>query len=269
MPVLPSPAPCPEGELSSACPEDPRPDEVHVLALGLDGLAAAVVVRLLRCGVLGLNVNDPRPVTSDDLAAGAYRPSDVGRAREAALRRRLRELDPRCAPVSAPELFPGALLPGTVVVHSVEHPAPEPRGRPGAGEHELTPGPDPRHPVVSLHRTGGRLVRWPTVPWAHRPCADCVAATLDGLRAAAEPRGADAVLAAWAGPAHAEAVAAGLAVEVLAVALDELWTGSGRRGDGSPCGNEGPAQLFAPPWPGEVRWLALDRSRCLCGLGQE
>lgn len=269
MPAAAFPAPRPGGDFCSPCTQDPRPEEVHVLALGLDGLAAALAVRLLRCGVLGLNVNDPRPVTAGDLEAGAYRPSDVGRPREAALRRRLRELEPRCAPVSAPDLFPGALLPGTVVVHSVEHPSPGRGEQRGTGPQEPAAGLDPRHPVISLHRTGGRLVRWPTVPWAHRPCDDCVAATLDGLRAPAAPGGAAAVLTAWAAPAHAEAVAAGLAVEVLAVALDDLWTGSGPRRDGPGDGDPGAARLFAPPWPAEVRWLELDRSRCLCGLGQE
>ena len=246
MPTTPFPGP-PQGsphdpELRLSCLERPRPDEVHVLLLGLDGLAAALAVRLLRCGVLGLNVSDTAPVAAADLGTGAYRPADVGRSREAALRRRLRELDPRCAPVSAPELFPGALLPGTVVVHSSGRPAPDGRLPPGAVEPEAWAGIDPRHPVVSLHHADGVLLRWPTVPWAHRPCPDCVRATLEHTQPRTAPHGPAAVLAAWAGAAHAEAVAVRLAVEVLAVALDSLRRrsrgarapGAGRRGTRRP-----------------------------------
>ncbi|WP_424347593.1 ThiF family adenylyltransferase [Kocuria sp. CH-021] len=277
MPTTPFPGPSRAHQQDAgpraSCLERPRPDEVHVLLLGLDGLAAALAVRLLRCGVLGLNVNDSAAVTAADLGTGAYRPADVGRSREAALRRRLRELDPRCVPVSAPELFPGALLPGTVVVHSLEHPAAPPAGRsvPAAGEPEAWPGIDPRHPLVSLHRAGGVLLRWPTVPWAHRPCPDCVRATLDGREPGPAPPGPDAVLAAWAAPAHAEAVAVRLAVEVLRVALDSLCDGDGR-GALLPAGARGGdrhAVLFAPPWPEAVSRPRLDRSRCLCGLAQE
>lgn len=277
MPTTPLPDPRQGSRLDPglrlSCLERPRPEEVHVLLLGLDGLAAALAVRLLRCGVLGLNVNDAVPVTTADLGTGAYRPADVGRTREAALRRRLRELDPRCAPVSAPALFPGALLPGTVVVHSVEHPVPAPDGRPrpGAVEPESWAGIDPRHPLVSLHRADGVLLRWPTVPWAHRPCPDCARATLEGGDPGAAPHGPAAVLAAWAGPAHAEAVAVRLAVEVLAVALDSLCAADGP-GQGPAAGEQsGPrhAALFAPPWPDVVSWPALDRGRCLCGIDQE
>jgi hypothetical protein len=256
-------------DLRLSCLERPRPDEVHVLLLGLDGLAAALAVRLLRCGVLGLNVSDAAPVTAADLGTGAYRPADVGRTREAALRRRLRELDPRCAPLSAPELFPGALLPGTVVVHSTGRPAPDDRLRTGAVEPEAWAAIDPRHPVVSLHRADGVLLRWPTVPWAHRPCPDCVRATLEGAEPRAAPRGPAAVLAAWAAPAHAEAVAVRLAVEVLAEALDSLC---GAEGPGPAAEEQGGARhaaLFAPPWPDAASWPELDRSRCLCGLDQE
>ncbi|WP_298583719.1 ThiF family adenylyltransferase [uncultured Kocuria sp.] len=256
-----------------SCLERPRPDEVHVLFLGLDGLAAALAVRLLRCGVLGLNVNDTAPVTAADLGTGAYRPADVGRPREAALRRRLRELDPRCAPVSAPELFPGALLPGTVVVHSLALLAAPPVGRPlpGPVEADSWAGIDPRHPLVSLHRAGGVLLRWPTVAWAHRPCPDCVRATLEGREPGAAPHGPAAVLAAWAAPAHAEAVAVRLAVEVLAVALASLCEDDDR-GHGPAARERGGARhaaLFVPPWPDAVSWPELDRSRCLCGLDQE
>ncbi|MFF0988387.1 ThiF family adenylyltransferase [Kocuria nitroreducens] len=275
MPTTPFPgshqAPHHGPELRLSCLERPRPEEVHVLLLGLDGLAAALAVRLLRCGVLGLNVSDPGPVTTSDLGTGAYRPADVGRSREAALRQRLRELDPRCAPVSAPELFPGALLPGTVVVHSAGHPAPDGRLRPGAVAPDAWPGIDPRHPLVSLHHADGVLLRWPTVPWAHRPCPDCVRATLDGREPGAVPHGPAAVLAAWAAPAHAEAVAVRLAVEVLAVALDSLCAADGR-GQGSEAREQTGARhaaLYTPPWPDAVSWPELDRSRCLCGLDQE
>jgi hypothetical protein len=272
VPTTPFPGP-PQGsphdpELRLSCLERPRPDEVHVLLLGLDGLAAALAVRLLRCGVLGLNVSDAAPVAAADLGTGAYRPADVGRSREAALRRRLRELDPRCAPVSAPELFPGALLPGTVVVHSSGRPAPDGRLPPGAVEPEAWAGIDPRHPVVSLHHADGVLLRWPTVPWAHRPCPDCVRATLEHTQPRTAPHGPAAVLAAWAGAAHAEAVAVRLAVEVLAVALDSLC-GAGAEGHGHrEQGGAGRAALYAPPWPDAVSWPEPDRSRCLCGLDQ-
>ncbi|MFI7581666.1 hypothetical protein [Kocuria kalidii] len=283
MPTTPFPGPRrgaqPAPELLLSCLERPRPEEVHVLLLGLDGLAAALAVRLLRCGVLGLNVNDPGPVTAADLGTGAYRPEDVGRARDAVLRGRLRRLDPRCAPVSAPELFPGALLPGTVVVHSVERPAPGSRPGPGTREPEAWAGLDPRHPLVSVHHDDGVLLRWPTVPWAHRPCPDCVQATLGGRHEerhgggpGGPPAGApDAVLAAWAAPAHAEAVAVRLAVEVLAVALDSLCGGDLRGRDPEAGVRHGPghATLFTPPWPDEVSRLRIDRHRCLCGLGQE
>jgi hypothetical protein len=270
--VSTTPFPGPGGDhlqdLRPSCLERPRPDEVHVLLLGLDGLAAALAVRLLRCGVLGLNVSDAAPVAAADLGTGAYRPADVGRSREAALRRRLRELDPRCAPVSAPELFPGALLPGTVVVHSSGRPGPDDRLPPGAVEPEAWAGIDPRHPVVSLHHADGVLLRWPTVPWAHRPCPDCVRATLEGREPGTAPRGPGAVLAAWAAPAHAEAVAARLAVEVLAVALDSLC-GAEAGGHGlREQGGAGCAVLFASPWPDAVSWPEPDRSRCLCGLDQ-
>ncbi|MEX5300930.1 hypothetical protein [Kocuria sabuli] len=288
MSTSPFPDPRPAPELRASCLEPPRPEEVHVLLLGLDGLAAALAVRLLRCGVLGLNVNDGSPVTAADLGTGAFHAADLGRPRDAALRRRLRALDSRCAPVSAPELFPGALLPGAVVVRSAEHPSRAEDGR-CTDEPEPWAGLDPRHPLVSLHRAGTALLRWPTVPWAHRPCPDCVRATLgagepggSGARApggpgtgepGTGPGGPGAVLTAWAAPAHAEAVAAGLAVEVLAVALDSLGGGTapvpavghghapGASGD--PC-----ARLFVPPWPGPVAQLELDRSLCLCGLAQ-
>ncbi|MFF0904110.1 UNVERIFIED_CONTAM: hypothetical protein RF653_10590 [Kocuria sp. CPCC 205316] len=275
MPTTPLPdprqGPRPGPDLRPVCLERPRPDEVHVLLLGLDGLAAALAVRLLRCGVLGLNVSDAAPVTTADLGTGAYRPADSGRSREAALRRRLRELDARCAPVSAPELFPGALLPGTVVVRSAGHPAPGGRLPPRAAEPEAWASIDPRHPLVSLHHADGVLLRWPTVPWAHRPCPDCVRATLEGREPGSAPHGAAAVLAAWAAAAHAEAVAVRLAVEVLAVALDSLCRADGR-GPGPAVREQGGARhavLFAPPWPDAVSWPELDRSRCLCGLDQE
>lgn len=271
---FPDPRPAPEPRAS--CLEPPRPEEVHVLLLGLDGLAAALAVRLLRCGVLGLNVNDGSPVTAADLGTGAFHPADLGRPRDAALRRRLRALDPRCAPVSAPELFPGALLPGTVVVRSAAD------GR-CADDPEPWAGLDPRHPLVSLHRAGTALLRWPTVPWAHRPCPDCVRATLGagepggpGARGPGTPEPGDpeAVLTAWAAPAHAEAVAAGLAVEVLAVALESLSGGTATLpavAHGHAPGADGHrprARLFVPPWPAPVAQLELDRSLCLCGLGQ-
>lgn len=272
MPTTPFPGPRQDPphdpDLRLSCLERPRPDEVHVLILGLDGLAAALAVRLLRCGVLGLNVSDAAPVTAADLGTGAYRPADVGRSREAALRRRLRELDPRCAPVSAPELFPGALLPGTVVVHSPGRSGPDDRLPPAAGEPEAWAGIDPRHPMVSLHHADGVLLRWPTVPWAHRPCPDCVRATLAGTEPRTAPHGPAAVLAAWASAAHAEAVAVRLAVEVLAVALESLC-GAEDGGHGPrEQGRAGRAVVFAPPWPDAVSWPELERSRCLCGLDQ-
>jgi hypothetical protein len=264
LPSVPDPAP-PAGP---SWPEPPRPEEVHVLLLGLDGLAAALAVLLLRCGVLGLNVNDGSPVSAADLGTGVYRPADLGRPREEALRRRLRGLDPRCAPVSAPELFPGALLPGTVVVRSTEHPPPET----GRGAVWPEPALDPRHPLVSLHHGGGALLRWPTVAWAHRPCPDCLRATLGAQEPAPVPAGPGTVLAAWARPAHAEALAGGLAVEVLAVALDALWgTGVPVESPSAPARTDGGrprARLFAPPWPGAVAQPEPDRSLCLCGLGQ-
>lgn len=277
----PFPEPRPAPELRASCLEPPRPEEVHVLLLGLDGLAAALAVLLLRCGVLGLNVNDGSPVTAADLGTGAFRPADLGRPRDASLRRRLRALDPRCAPVSAPELFPGALLPGTVVVRSAEHPSRAADGR-LPDDPEQWAGLDPRHPLVSLHRAGTALLRWPTVPWAHRPCPDCVRATLGagapGGPGTGEPGtapgGPDAVLTAWASPAHAEAVAAGLAVEVLAVALDSLSGSTAgvpavEHGQVPGAGGGRPrARLFVPPWPGPVAQPELDRSLCLCGLGQ-
>ncbi|MEX5294233.1 hypothetical protein QYM41_02980 [Kocuria sp. CPCC 205268] len=268
MPTAPVPGPRQESrrgpELLLSCLERPRPDEVHVLLLGLDGLAAALAVRLLRCGVLALNVNDPAPVTAADLGTGAYRPADVGRPREAALRRRLRELDARCAPVSAPQLFPGPLLPGTVVVRSLGPPPAADLALPGTAE--PWGGVDPRHPLVSLHRAGGVLLRWPTVPWAHRPCPDCVRATLGAVGTGPGPHGPEAVLTAWAATAHAEAVAVRLAVEVLAVALVSLDEGSGPAADGDGARH---AVLFAPPWPDPVASLEPDRSRCLCGIDQE
>ncbi|MGQ1839556.1 ThiF family adenylyltransferase [Kocuria turfanensis] len=269
FPSVPGPRPAPQPGPPRL--EPPRPEEVHVLLLGLDGLAAALAVLLLRCGVLGLNVNDGSPVAAADLDAGVYRPADLGRPRDEVLRRRLRALDPRCVPVSAPELFPGALLPGTVVVRSTEHPLAG-----GGGALWTEPALDPRHPLVSLHHADGALLRWPTVPWAHRPCPDCLRATLGAREPDPVPRGPGAVLTGWARPAHAEAVAGGLAVEVLAVALAALW-GDAVRGAGVPAeprgtleGTDGGphARLLAPPWPGAEALLELDRSLCLCGLGQ-
>ncbi|MGX5358726.1 hypothetical protein [Kocuria sp. KH4] len=253
-------------------PEPPLPEEVHVLLLGLDGLAAALAVLLLRCGVLGLNVDDGTPVAAADLGTGVYRPADLGRPRDEALRRRLRALDARCVPVSAPELFPSALLPGTVVVRSTEH-------LPAGGHGAAWPDPalDPRHPLVPLHHAGGALLRWPTVPWAQRPCPDCLRATLGARAPGPGPEGPGAVLAAWARPAHAQAVAGALAAEVLAVALDGLWGGA-PPGAGLPeeppgpaGGTDGgppPARLLGAPWPGAEVLLELDRGLCLCGLAQ-
>ncbi|MFC4905241.1 hypothetical protein [Kocuria oceani] len=269
LPSVPGPRPAPQP--GPHRPEPPRPEEVHVLLLGLDDLAAALAVLLLRCGVLGLNVNDGSPVAAPDLGTGVYRPADLGRPRDEALRRRLRALDPRCVPVSAPELFPGALLPGTVVVRSTGH------VRPGGGAVWAEPALDPRHPLVSLHHADGALLRWPTVPWAHRPCPDCLRATLGAREPDPVPGGPGAVLTAWARPAHAAAVAGGLAVEVLAVALDALWDDTLESGGvpaaqrGAPEGPDGRwprARLLAPPWPGDGTPLELDRGLCLCGLGQ-
>ena len=106
------------------------------------------------------------------------------------------------------------------------------------------------------------------MPWAHRPCPDCVRATLEHTQPRTAPHGPAAVLAAWAGAAHAEAVAVRLAVEVLAVALDSLC-GAGAEGHGHrEQGGAGRAALYAPPWPDAVSWPEPDRSRCLCGLDQ-
>lgn len=264
MPTTPTPGPRHDSDLRPL--ERPRPEEVHVLFLGLDGLAAALAVVLLRCGVLGLNVNDPDPVSAADLGTGAYGRADLDRPRDASLRRRLRALDARCAPVSAPELFPGALLPGTVVVRSTEQPSPATGSAlvRGASEQDTWTGVDPHLPLVALHRTDGVLLRWPTVPWAHRPCPDCLRATLDGRVPAAGPLHGTGVLAQYAVPAHTAAVAAGLAVEVLAVAFESLGAAPGRAEE--ECGR---ARIFTPPWPGEVERLDIDRSRCLCGLGQD
>lgn len=269
LPAVPGPRPAPQP--GPPWLEPPRPEEVHVLLLGLDGLAAALAVLLLRCGVLGLNVNDGSPVTAADLDGGVYRPADLGRPRDEALRRRLRALDPRCVPVSGPELFPGALLPGTVVVRSTRHPPA------GGGAVWTEPALDPHHPLVSLHHADGALLRWPTVPWAQRPCPDCLRATVRAREPGPVPGGLGAVLTAWARPAHAEALAGGLAVEVLAVALDGLW-GDAPPGAGVPAepwrtpegtgGGRPLARLLAPPWPGQEALLELDRSLCLCGLGQ-
>jgi len=280
VPATPPPVPHhPAARPSAWCVDRPSPEEVHVLLLGLDGLAAAVAVELLRCGVLGLNVNDPSPVTGHDVALGGYRPADVGRPRETALRRRLRELDPRCAPVSGPELFPGPLLPATVVLRCDG-------GGPGPGSAPPEDpwarcGPDPDHPVLTAHRLPGAVVQWPAVPWSRRPCPDCVRATLGRLtdrhhHADAPGHGhaqdRTEVLGAWARPAFWSAVAARLAVDVLALGLGGLWVPRpGEPGPDRPAEGAGPGQVavLRPPFPAVAEWLEADRGRCLCGLAQE
>ncbi|GEO91500.1 hypothetical protein KFL01_08060 [Kocuria flava] len=237
----------------------PRPEEVHVLVLGLDGITAAAALHLLRCGVLSLNVNDPGPVTETDLGTGAYSRGDLGRPREAALRGRLRAQDPRCAPVSGPELFPGPLLPGCLVLRGGVH---------DAGGRTLRPDPGdvaaPEHPLLSVHSVPGAVVRWPVVAWAHRPCPDCLRATLAAVPRAGTGR-REQVLAAWARPAFGAAVAARLAAEALAVALPSLDGGRPLPGGGGP----GRAEVLRPPFPAGSEPLAIDRRSCLCGLGQD
>lgn len=281
MPPVPSSPPPPHHGFdhpSLHCVDRPHAEEVHVLLLGLDGIAASLAVHLLRCGVLSLNVNDPAPVAEDDVVPGVYRRADVGRPRETVLRRRLRELDPRCAPVSGPGLFPGTLLPATVVVRSVRHGAPA-GSRPHEGAVPLPDDPwggcgiDPRHPLVSVHLLDGVVVRWPVVPWAHRPCPDCLRATLGRRQPPAPGTGRAGVLEDWARPAYETAVAARLAVDVLALGLDALWVGTAAPADAEAAREEdtGPgwAAVLHPPFPGCTEWLEVDRGQCLCGLAQE
>ena len=67
---------------------------VHVMGLGRTGAALSQV--LANAGVGTILLEDDRAVTAVDVGPGAFRLSDIGLVRSAAVRRHLLALDPRC-----------------------------------------------------------------------------------------------------------------------------------------------------------------------------
>ncbi|WP_317581666.1 hypothetical protein [Kocuria rhizophila] len=191
---------CPTLPDESCAP--PAPDELRVLALGLDPLAAAVCLALAEAGVCLLNVQDPAPVGTADVRRGPYPAEFQGQPRDLVLRTLLRRRSPRCVPLSAPDLFPSAALPTAVVLRTWSVP--------GDLVADLTtvPAPelDPALPTLSVVRDGGSVVVWPVTDWAHRPCRACVASAVREARRifrAPQPRPGEPLLPPHEGPVGA------------------------------------------------------------------
>ena len=162
-------------------PDPPAVDELHVFVNGLDPVAAWVACALVGAGVCLVNVADTRPVSRSDIARGPYPAELEAQPRELALRRVLRRRSPRCVPLTAPDLFPSAAVPGTVVLNAWSV----------AGDllADLTTPPSPRLdpalPTLTVLSEGANLLRWPLTSWEHRPCPECVAQAARSARSAA------------------------------------------------------------------------------------
>ncbi|WP_233438787.1 hypothetical protein [Kocuria varians] len=236
--------------------ELPSTDEARVLLTGLGPLPAAVALALADAGVCLLNVTDPARVRVSDIHDGPYPAESEGLPRELALRSLLRRRSPRCAPISAPDLFPSAAVRGAVVLH----------GWTVAGEllddlqEPPAPDVDPRMPTLTVLADGPCVLRWPLTDSAHRPCARCVADAARRARAIA--RGHPLVTGAPPLSERAEpirrvthAVAAGeITGLVLSTALgldDDAATGS----HAGPVARHGLRRIPLPPAPD-----------CLCSL---
>ncbi|MCG7432233.1 hypothetical protein MHK71_06865 [Kocuria indica] len=169
---------CPTAPEEPCAP--PALDELRVLALGLDPLTAAVCLALAEAGVCLLNIRDPAPVGTADVRHGPYPAEFQGQPRELVLRTLLRRRSPRCAPLSAPELFPSAAVPTAVVLHTWSVPGDL------VADLATVPSPDldPALPTLSVVRDGGSVVVWPLTDWAHRPCRACVASAVREARRA-------------------------------------------------------------------------------------
>lgn len=156
-----------------------HPDELHVLVTGLDPLAATTALLLADMGVCLLNVSDPSPVTTQDLATGPYPATLVGSPREYALRKLLRNRWPRCVPLSAPELFCSSEIPAAVMLRSAAVTGPLPGDLTTAG---LRATPDAHLPVVTVISDGSASLRWPVCPWYRRPCRECMVTAVGQAR---------------------------------------------------------------------------------------
>ena len=162
-------------------PEPPALDELHVFVNGLDPLAAWVACALVGAGVCLLDVADPQPVTRSDIARGPYPAEVEGQPRELALRGVLRRRSPRCVPLTAPELFPSAAVPGTAVLDawSVAGDLVADLAAPPA------PPLDPALATLTVVADGANVLRWPGTSWEHRPCRECLAEAVRSARSAA------------------------------------------------------------------------------------
>ncbi|WP_240625170.1 hypothetical protein [Kocuria tytonicola] len=153
-------------------------DELHVFVNGLDPLAAWVACALVGAGVCLLDVADPQPVSRSDIARGPYPAEVEGQPRELALRGVLRRRSPRCVPLTAPELFPSAAVPGTVVLNawSVAGDLVADLAAPSA------PPLDPALATLTVAADGANVLRWPGTSWEHRPCRECLAEAVRSAR---------------------------------------------------------------------------------------
>ncbi|RKQ37183.1 hypothetical protein C1C97_003625 [Kocuria tytonis] len=237
---------------------------MHVFVGGLDPVAASVACLLAAAGVCLLTVCDPAPVSPRDIRHGPYPAESEGRPRELVLRGVLRRSAPRCVPLSAPELFPTAALPGTVVLNSWQV----------AGElvQDLR-GPDTTVldaalPTVTVVTDGATVLRWPFTDWGHRPCAPCLLAAVRQARRRVRHGPATPGTQLLPGPdapvgAATRAVAAGELAGLLVVrglGLDGAAAGEtpGAAPVGGPVMRRGLTMTPLPPNP-----------ECLCSLAFE
>ncbi|MDO4918896.1 hypothetical protein [Kocuria sp.] len=285
---------------AAGAPADPlAPDELHVFVSGLDPLAASVACALVAAGVCLVNVADPTPVSPRDIRHGPYPAEAEGQPRELALRGLLRRRAPRCVPLTAPELFPSAAMPGAVVLEAWSV----------AGDlvADLTvptpPTLDAGLPTLTVVGDGASVLRWPLTDWGHRPCAACVT---HGVRAARDVARPDRALQDCPFPVSGDSPTAAvtrtaavgeLAALLLSLGLDPS-PGRGENADhgGGGCGEGGAGhgssgRQVQGPRAGEVRvdpgevgrephggpvlrrglhtWLLPANPGCLCSLAFE
>lgn len=194
--------------------------DLQLLFLGVNPVTAAAAIILAGCGVRGFTVLDPRPVTWDDAAAGAYDLPDVGRSRDHSLRQRLLAANPQALAGGRAELFPGPDRPGTLVIRArstgITDPTDDDAPLAAAASHLAED-----HLVLDVisvegHPPGTTMV-WPVRPWYARACSECVRAA-----AGTSPREPARTPRHEAWPSHTAVAAAVTAQQVLAAATSTL-----------------------------------------------
>lgn len=197
---------------------DGRPPvtDLQLMFLGLSPVTAAAAVLLAGCGVRGFVISDPRPVTWDDAAAGAFDLPDVGRSRDLGVRQRIRAANPNAVALSDPARFTAEDRPSSLVIRAVDLSDPDGASldlRAAAAEGRVRERQEVLDVVVPGGHAPGTTMLWPVRPWYARACTDCMAKAA-GTAQPEPSRGAR--YDAW--PTHTALAAAVLAQAVIAQA---------------------------------------------------